>query len=247
MDKFLAGGMTLIPILKQRLARPTHLIDLSGTQELSGIHLDGRGLVIGAMTTHSTVAGSPEVRRTIPALAMLAASIGDPQVRNRGTLGGSIVNNDRAADYAAGGVALGATVVTDRRSIPADTFFSGMFETVLEPDGLVTAVIFPIPVMAGYAKVRQTALRYPLMGVGVTRSRMAARAAVIGAALNVFRHTEMEAALDETFSPEALEHIQTPEDRLHADTHGSAAYRANLVDVVAKRAVIAACTSAAGR
>src|SRR5512134_2242162 len=152
--KFLAGGMTLIPALKQRLASPTHLIDLSGIPELATIRLDGRELVIGAMTPHGAVAASPEVKSAIPALADLASSIGDPQVRNRGTLGGSIVNNDPAADYAAGVVALGATIVTDRRSIPADIFFYGMFETVLERDELVTAVIFPIPALAGYAKVR---------------------------------------------------------------------------------------------
>jgi carbon-monoxide dehydrogenase medium subunit len=244
--KFLAGGMTLIPIFIQRLARPTHLIDLSRIQELTGIYLDESGLVIGAMTKHSTVAGSAEVRRAIPALAMLAASIGDPQVRNRGTLGGSIANNDPAADYPAGIIALGATIVTDRRSIPADSFFSGMFETVLEPDELVVAVTVPIPLMAGYAKVRQTASRYALVGVMVAQSSKGTRVAVIGAAPNVFRHNAMEAALDKAFSPEALEHVRTPDDGLIADMHGSAKYRAHLVDVIAKRAVTAVCTSAAG-
>jgi aerobic carbon-monoxide dehydrogenase medium subunit len=245
--KFLAGGMTLIPIFKQWLARPTHLIDLSRIQELDGIHLDEGGLVIGAMTKHSTVAGSPEVQRAIPALAMLAASIGDPQVRNRGTLGGSIANNDPAADYPAAVVALGATIVTDRRRISADSFFSGIFETVLEPDELVVAVVFPIPVMAGYAKVRQTASRYALVGVMVSQSRMGARVAVVGAGPNIFRQIDMEAALDESFSPEALEHVRTREDGLNADMHGSAEYRAHLVDVIAKRAVTAACMSAAHR
>jgi carbon-monoxide dehydrogenase medium subunit len=238
--KFLAGGMTLIPILKQRLARPTHLIDLSRIQELNGIHRNEGGLVIGAMTKHSTVAGSAEVRGAIPALAMLAASIGDPQVRNRGTLGGSIANNDPAADYPAAIVALGATVVTDRRHIPADSFFSGICETVLEPDELVVAVTFPIPLMAGYAKVRQTASRYALVGVMVAQSDMGVRIAVIGAGPNVFRHIDMEAALDRTFSPEALEHVRTREDGLSSDMHGSAAYRAHLVDVIVKRAITAA-------
>jgi aerobic carbon-monoxide dehydrogenase medium subunit len=239
--KFLAGGMTLIPTLKQRFARPTHLIDLAGIEGLDAIRIDGAELVIGAMTPHSRVAGSSEVKGAIPALAKLAVSIGDPQVRNRGTLGGSIANNDPAADYPAAIVALGATIVTNRRRIPADRFFPAMFETALEPDELVVAVSFPVPLIAGYAKFRQAASRYALVGVMVARTPSGVRVAVIGAGPNVFRQIDMEAALERDFSPNALTRLRTAEEGMNADMHGSAAYRAHLVDVLAKRAVAEAC------
>ena len=238
--KFLAGGMTLIPALKQRLASPTHLIDLSGIPGLATIRLDGGELVIGAMTPHGAVAASPEVRSAIPALADLASSIGDPQVRNRGTLGGSIANNDPAADYPAAALALGATIITDRRGIPADEFFPAMFETALERDEIVLAVSFPVPSFAAYAKLRQPASRYALVGVMIARTPAGVRVAVIGAGANVFRQTDMELALNRDFSPSALEHIQTRDEGLISNIHASAAYRAHLVDVVAKRALAAA-------
>ena len=238
--KFLAGGMTLIPALKQRLASPTHLIDLSGIPELAMIRLDGDELVVGAMTPHGAVAASPEVKSAIPALADLASSIGDPQVRNRGTLGGSIANNDPAADYPAAALALGATIITDRRGIPADTFFPAMFETALERDEMVLVVSFPAPSFAGYAKSRQPASRYALVGVMIARTPAGVRVAVIGAGPNVFRQTDMEAALDRDFSPSALDHIQTRDEGLISNIHASAAYRAHLVGVVAKGALAAA-------
>jgi carbon-monoxide dehydrogenase medium subunit len=237
--RFLAGGMTLIPTMKQRLASPTHLIDLCGIEGLDAIRVEGTDLVVGAMARHDAVANSTESRSAIPALANLAASIGDPQVRNRGTLGGSIANNDPAADYCAGVLGLGATIITDRRRIAADRFFPAMFETALEPDELVVAVSFPIPFRAGYAKLRQTASGYALVGVMVAHTPAGARVAVTGAGPNVFRHIEMEAALERDFSPRAVDGVETRSEGLNTDMHGSAAYRAHLVDVLTKRAISA--------
>ena len=239
--KFLAGGMTLIPTLKQRLARPSLLVDIAGIDALHGIRMEGTSLVVGAMTSHDQVAGAAEVQHSIPALATLASSIGDPQVRNRGTLGGAVANNDPAADYPAAAVGLGGMIVTDRRRLPADAFFSGMFETLLEPAELVVAVEFPVPTQAGYAKFRQPASRYALVAVLVARTPGGVRVAVTGASPCVFRHLAMEAALEESFTPESLDKIVTASDGLLADMHGSAAYRAHLIRVMAKRAVIAAC------
>jgi carbon-monoxide dehydrogenase medium subunit len=235
--RFLAGGMTLIPIMKQRLASPAHLIDLCGIEGLDAIRVEGTDLVIGAMARHDAVANSTVSRSAIPALASLAASIGDPQVRNRGTLGGSIANNDPAADYTAGILGLEATIITDRRRIAADRFFPAMFETALEPDELVVAVSFPIPLRAGYAKFRQPASRYALVGVMVAKTPAGARVAVTGAGPNVFRHIEMEAALEREFSPMAVHGVETRSEGLNTDMHGSAAYRAHLVGVLAKRAI----------
>jgi aerobic carbon-monoxide dehydrogenase medium subunit len=235
--RFLAGGMTLIPTMKQRLASPTCLIDLSGIEGLDTIRVERTDLVVGAMARHDTIANSPESRTAIPALANLAASIGDPQVRNRGTLGGSIANNDPAADHTAGVLGLGATIITDRRRIAADLFFPAMFETALEPDELVVAVSFPIPLRAGYAKLPQTASRYALVGVMVASTPTGVRVAVTGAAPKVFRHIEMEAALERDFSQIELDSVVTRSEGLNTDMHGSAAYRAHLVDVLAKRAV----------
>ena len=235
--RFLAGGMTLIPTMKQRLASPTCLIDLSGIEGLDTIRVEGPDLVVGAMARHDAVATSTTARSAIPAVANLAASIGDPQVRNRGTLGGSIANNDPAADYTAAVLGLGATIITDRRRIAADRFFPAMFETALEPDELVVAVSFPIPFRAGYAKLRQTASGYALVGVMVAHTPAGARVAVTGAGPTVFRHIEMEAALEREFSPAAVHGIETRPDGLNTDMHGSAPYRAHLVGVLAKRAV----------
>jgi aerobic carbon-monoxide dehydrogenase medium subunit len=238
--KFLAGGMTLIPTLKQRLAAPSDLIDLSGITELRSITLNGALLSIGAMTTHDAVASSTEVRKSIPALATLAGGIGDPQVRNRGTIGGSIANNDPAADYPAAVLGLGATVHTDRRTIPADGLFVGMFETALEEDELITKVTFPVPEKAGYAKFEQRASRYALVGVMVSKSPNGVHVAVTGAGPCVFRMAEMEDALAADFSQAALDGIRVPADGLNSDMHGSAEYRAHLIGVMAKRAVAAA-------
>ena len=238
--KILAGGMTLIPTLKQRLAAPSDLIDLSRIPELRGIRADAASLTIGAMTPHNDVANSSDVKRMIPALAVLAEGIGDPQVRNRGTIGGSIANNDPAADYPAAVLGLGATVKTSKRDIKADDFFKGLFETALEPDEIITAVVFPKPEKAGYAKFANPASRYAMVGVMVARTGGSVRVAVTGAGPGVFRVPEMEAALASNFSPDAVKNIKVPADGLNSDMHGSAEYRAHLVSVMAARAVAAA-------
>jgi len=238
--KLVAGGMTLIPTLKQRLARPTDLVDLAAIAELKGIKRDGNAIVIGAMTPHADVANSAEVKKAIPALAQLADCIGDPQVRNRGTLGGSISNADPAADYPAGVVGLGATVVTNNRKIAADEFFKGLFETALEPGEIVTAVSFPVPEKAGYAKFPNPASRYAVVGVFVAKTGGGVRVAVTGAGPAAFRVKEMEAALAKDFSAKALDGIKVAAAGLNSDIHASADYRAHLVGVMAKRAVQAA-------
>jgi carbon-monoxide dehydrogenase medium subunit len=238
--KFVAGGMTLIPTLKQRLAQPSELVDLNQIAELKGVRRDGNAIVIGAMTRHIDVARSADAKQAIPALATLASLIGDPQVRNRGTLGGSIANNDPAADYPAALVALGATVQTNKRKIAADDFFTGLFETALEPGEIVTAVSFPIPEKAGYVKFRNPASRYAIVGVFVAKTGGSVRVAVTGAGPCVFRQKEMEAALQGSFTPDAVASIKVSPNGLNADIHASADYRAHLVTVMAKRAV-AAC------
>lgn len=238
--KLLAGGMTLLPTMKMRLARPSDLVDLASVDELKGIRKEGDQVLIGAMTTHAEVASSAAVRDAIGALAHLASGIGDAQVRNRGTLGGSIANNDPAADYPAGLVGLGATVHTDRRTISADDFFTGMFETALEDDEVVTQVSFPVPKRAGYRKMPNPASRYPIVGVMVAETAGGMRVAVTGAAGSVFRVPEMEAALAGSFSAGALEGIHIAADDFNEDLHASAEYRAHLVGVMAKRAVAAA-------
>ncbi|HLG86891.1 MAG TPA: xanthine dehydrogenase family protein subunit M [Alphaproteobacteria bacterium] len=238
--KLIAGGMTLIPTMKQRLATPTDLIDLGGVGGLVGIQATEREVVIGAMTTHAAVAASADVARRIPALATLAGGIGDPQVRHRGTIGGSISNNDPAADYPAGLVALAATVVTDKRSIAADDFFTGMFETALELGEIVKEVRFRVPERAAYMKFPNPASRYAVAGVFVARHTDGIRVAVTGAAPVVFRVPEMERALAARFEPAAIESIRVPADGLNSDLHASAEYRSHLVTVMARRAV-AAC------
>ncbi|WBV41744.1 xanthine dehydrogenase family protein subunit M [Pseudoroseomonas cervicalis] len=235
--KPISGGMTLLPALKHRLNRPTALIDLSAIAELRGVKQEGNALVIGAMTKHFEVATNPLVMASIPALAKMAASIGDTQVRNRGTLGGSLANNDPAADYPSAALALGATFITDRRSIPADDFFQGMFTTALEPGELLVAVSFPIPEKAGYAKLRNPASRYAMTGVFVAKGPQGVRVAVNGAAACVFRQTEMEAALAANWSADAIAGVKQSPDDLNSDIHGSAEYRAHLVNVMARRAL----------
>jgi carbon-monoxide dehydrogenase medium subunit len=237
--KLLAGGQTLIAAMKMRLANPLQLIDISGLKELSFIRRDGDVLVIGANTKHQEVATSIETRSAIPALAYLAELIGDPAVRHMGTLGGSVANNDPAADYPAALSALCALVKTTRRSIPADEFFTGMFSTALDEDEIVIEVSFSIPERAGYAKFRNPASRYAMAGVFVAKSKSAVRVAVTGAGRCVFRVPEMEAALSENFTPDAIANISIAPDDLNSDIHGTADYRAHLVTVMAKRAVAA--------
>jgi carbon-monoxide dehydrogenase medium subunit len=241
--RLLAGGMTLIPTLKQRLASPTDLVDLGGLADLVGIVVDAGEITIGAMTTHAAVAHSKEIKARLPALAALAEGIGDPQVRHRGTIGGSISNADPAADYPAALVGLGATVITDRREIAADDFFTGMFETALAPGEIVRQVRFPIPLAAGYAKFPNPASRYAVVGAFVARTAAGVRVAVTGAGPSVFRLPEMEAALASSFAPQAIAGIDVPEDDLNRDPHATAAYRAHLVGVMTARAVTTALES----
>lgn len=237
--RFLAGGMTLIPTLKLRLAQPTTLLDLSGIPDLGEVGWDNGALLIGALTTHAEVAGDGEVRARIPALAALAGGIGDPQVRNRGTIGGAIANADPAADYPAALLALGATVVTNERRIAADDFFTDMFETALHEAEIVTGVSFPVPERAAYAKFPHPASRYAIVGVMVAQIGPEIRVAVTGAGPSVFRIPEMEQALAAGFVPQAVEGIIVADEALNSDLHASAEYRAHLVGVMARRAVSA--------
>jgi carbon-monoxide dehydrogenase medium subunit len=230
-----AGGMTLIPTMKQRLAAPSDLIDLSGIADLSGITDAGDHVTIGAMTNHATVAASGDVP---PALAALAGKIGDAQVRNRGTLGGSIANNDPTACYPAACLALGATIITTAREISAEDFFTGMFETALDEGEIITAVTFPKPQAANYQKFENPASRYALVGVFVARMADGVRVAVTGAGNDgVFRATDIEAALGNDFSADALDSSSIAVDSLNGDIHASAEYRQHLIGVMAKRAV----------
>jgi carbon-monoxide dehydrogenase medium subunit len=233
----MAGGMTLIPTLKLRLANPSDVIDLADVPDLVGISVDGNGVGIGAMTRHVVVNTSKEVAEAIPGLADLAGHIGDPAVRNRGTIGGSISNNDPAADYPAALVGLGATVHTTKREIAADDFFTGLFETALEPGEIVTRVVFPIPEKSAYMKFPNPASRYAIVGAFVAKTSGGARVAITGAGACVFRVAEMEKALDGAFTPEAVENISISDGDLNSDIHASAEYRAHLVTIMAKRAV----------
>lgn len=235
--QFLAGGQTLIPVLKQRLAMPSTLVDLNKVAGLSGITTKGDVIEVGAMTRHAEVATDEDIHKAIPALAKLAGGIGDPHVRNRGTIGGSIANNDPAADYPCAVLGLGATVVTDRREIDADLFFKGMFETALDEGELITAVRFPVPEAAGYVKLPHPATRFALAGVMVSKAGATVRVAVTGAGPCVFRVAEMEQALRESFKPESIKDGLVEADDLNNDIHASREYRAHLVGVIARRAV----------
>jgi carbon-monoxide dehydrogenase medium subunit len=235
--KLLAGGMSLLPALKMRLARYSALVDLGALDALRGIRRDGDAIAVGAMTPHVQVASSAEVARAMPALATLAGGIGDPLVRNRGTLGGSIANADPAADYPAALVGLGATVVTTQRSIAADAFFTGLFETALRPGEIIREVRFPIPRSAAYLKLKQRASRFALVGVFVARTSGGVRVAVTGAGPFVFRFTEAENALSKQFDPAALDGLTVDHAPLNSDIHGSAEYRAHCVMVMTRRAV----------
>jgi len=236
--KLLAGGHTLLPTMKMRLAGPPALIDLSRIEGLSGVELTGRSITIGAMTRHNDVHTSPIVQEHAPVLARLAGMIGDPAVRHMGTIGGSIANNDPNADYPAACLGLGATIITNKRRIKADDFFTGMFSTALEPSEIITKVSFPIPKKAAYQKFRNQASRYALVGVFVAKRGSEIRVAVTGAGANgVFRVTAFEEALKKRFAPKSLEGLTVPADGLNSDIHGSAEYRAHLIGVLARRAV----------
>ncbi|EAV44068.1 putative carbon monoxide dehydrogenase medium subunit transmembrane protein [Stappia aggregata IAM 12614] len=237
--KFLGGGQTLLPTMKQRLAAPSDLVDVTKIADMKGISANGDGVTIGAATTHFEVSTSDLVKQKLPGLASLAGGIGDPAVRHMGTIGGSIANNDPAADYPAALVALGATVVTSKRELAAEDFFTGMFETALDEDEIVVAVKFPGAAASAYAKYPNPASRYAMAGVFVAKgSDGSVKVAVTGAGQNgVFRMSDMETALAGNFSPDAVAGIAPDANDLLSDIHGSAAYRANLVTVMAKRAV----------
>ena len=233
----LAGGQTLVAAMKTRLSQPGTLVDLAGIPELRGIRNKGSSIVIGAMTRHVEVETSPEVRQAIPALAHLAGGIGDRQVRNMGTIGGSVANSDPAACYPSAVLALGALVHTNERSIPAEEFFVGMYETALHEGELITAIEFPIPLRAGYVKFEQQASRFALVGVFVAETKAGVRVAVTGAASVPFRATDIERALSASFSPDAARKVAVSAEDLSTDLHASADYRAHLVCVIASRAV----------
>ncbi len=236
--KLLAGGQTLLPVLKQRLASPSDLVDLAGIAGLAGISATAASVTIGAMTRHAEVAANPDVRRLIPALAEMAGGIGDPHVRNRGTMGGSVANNDPAADYPAAVLGLGATVKTNRRTIAADDYFQGLFTTALGDGEIITAIEFPVPERAGYVKFPHPASRYCLVGVMVSKGPMGVRVAVTGAGQEgVFRATVMEAALAGSFTAKAIEAVTMAPDNLMTDMHAGADYRAHLIGVLARRAI----------
>lgn len=239
--KALAGGQTLIPSLKLRLASVENLVDLGGIKGLDKIEVKGKTLVIGAMARHAQVAASPVVKKALPALAALAEEIGDPQVRNAGTLGGSVANNDPSADYPAACLALNATIVTNKRKIPADKFFKGLFETALGRGELILHVVFPLPKRAAYAKFPNPASRYALAGVFVADFGKDVRVAVTGAGEDgVYRAKDMEAALKKNFAASGLDGIKVPAKGIMSDIHADAEYRAHLVGVMARRAVSAA-------
>jgi carbon-monoxide dehydrogenase medium subunit len=238
--KYLAGGQSLVQAMKLRLSSPSDLIDLGTIKELSGIKVSGGTVEIGAMTRHAEVAASAEVKKAIPALAALAGMIGDRQVRNMGTIGGSLANNDPAADYPAAALGLGATITTNKRKIEADKFFTGLYETALEPGELITSVSFPAPKRAAYMKFKNPASRFAIVGVFVADFGGKARVAVTGAGPSVFRQAEMEKALSARFAPESVASIKAKADGLNNDLHASPEYRAHLITVMAKRAVEAA-------
>lgn len=235
--KVLAGGQTLLASMKLRLANPETLVDLGAIPELAGIRREGNAIVIGAMTRHADVAASADVKSAIPALADLAGGIGDRQVRAMGTIGGSLANDDPAACYPAGVLALNATVQTAKRKIAADDFFQGLFTTALEEGELITAVSFPIAKRAAYIKFRQPASRFALIGVCVAQTDAGVRVAVTGGGSGVFRHTGLEQALAKNFTPESAAAVKIDASELSSDLHASAAYRANLISVLTQRAV----------
>jgi carbon-monoxide dehydrogenase medium subunit len=238
--KLLAGGQTLVQTMKLRLASPSDIVDLGTIKDLAGIKSDGKTVTIGAMTRHAEVAHSADVKKAIPALAALAGMIGDRQVRAMGTIGGSLANNDPAADYPAAALGLGATIVTNKRKLAAEEFFQGMFATALQEGEIITAVSFPAPKRAAYTKFKNPASRFAIVGVFVADFGGTVRVAVTGAGASVFRQSDMEKALSAKFAPESVAGIKQPAEGLNSDLHASAEYRAHLVTVMAKRAVEAA-------
>jgi carbon-monoxide dehydrogenase medium subunit len=235
--RVLAGGQTLLASMKLRLANPETLVDLGAIAELAGIRREGNALVIGAMTRHADVAASADVKSAIPALAELAGGIGDRQVRALGTIGGSLANNDPAACYPAGVLALNGTIQTTQRKIAADDFFQGLFATALKDGELITAVSIPVPKRAAYVKFKQPASRFALIGVCVAQTDSGVRVAVTGGGNGVFRHQGLEQALARSFTPEAAAAVKIDAGEMSSDLHGSAEYRANLVSVLTQRAV----------
>ncbi|KQV17462.1 carbon monoxide dehydrogenase [Rhizobium sp. Root1203] len=239
--KYVSGGMTLIATMKQRLAAPSDLVDLRHIPAMKGINVDGRKATIGAATPHAEVAASSALRAICPAICNLAGMIGDPHVRHMGTIGGSVANNDPAADYPSAMLALGARIITNKREISADDFFTGLFETALQDGELITAISFEAPEKAGYAKFPNPASRYAMTGVFVARTGGGVRVAVTGAGSNgVFRQRDMETALAANWSPSAIAAVDVDPSGLMSDLHASAEYRANLVKVMARRAVAGA-------
>ncbi len=234
---FLAGGMSLLPAMKLRLAAYSDLINIKRIKGLSGIKVSSKSLRIGSITTHADVASSKEVGKSIPSLATLADGIGDPQVRNRGTIGGSIANNDPAADYPSACLALNATIHTNKRKIPADKFFKGMFETDLKKGELIEAIEFEVPEKSGYAKFPNPASRYAVVGVYVAKLKKEVRVAITGAGSCVFRSKELELALSNNFSSSSIENVNISSEGLNTDLHASAEYRAHIIKVMAKKAV----------
>jgi aerobic carbon-monoxide dehydrogenase medium subunit len=239
--KILAGGMTLIPTMKQRLATPSDVVDITRIGELSGIKVSGKTVTIGAATTHYDVANNEKLAKVCPALCALASHIGDPHVRYRGTIGGSIANNDPAADYPSAMLALGADIITDKRTIPADKFFKGLFETALKDGEVITAISFTAPAKAAYSKFPNPASRYAMAGVFVAKDKAGVRVAVTGAGEGgVYRHKALEAALDKKFDASSVDGVKVDGKGLMSDMHATADYRAALIKVMAKRAVVAA-------
>ena len=234
---FLAGGMSLLPAIKLRLAAYTDLINIKKIKGLSGIKVSNKSLKIGSTTTHAEVSNSKEIKKSIPSIAILADGIGDPQVRNRGTIGGSIANNDPAADYPSACLALRAIIHTNKRKISADKFFKGMFETDLKKGELIENIEFEIPEKSSYAKFPNPASRYAVVGVYVAKLKSEVRVAVTGAGNCVFRSKELEAALSQNFSVSSIDRVNIPNKELNADLHASAEYRAHLIKVMAKKAV----------
>ncbi len=238
-SKALAGGQTFIPVLKQRLNKPSAIIDLHKLG-LDAITSAPDKITIGAMATHNAIMSHPDIAKRIPGLAKMASWIGDTQVRHRGTMGGSLANNDPSSCYPAAALAIGATIVTDKRRIPIDEYFQGMFTTALAPDEIITAIEFPIPEKSNYEKFRNPASRYAMVGVFVAKGPAGVRVAITGAAQDgVFRHTAMEQALAANWSVDAIRDIVTPADGLNSDIHASAPYRAHLIGVMTRRAVAA--------
>jgi carbon-monoxide dehydrogenase medium subunit len=238
--RYLAGGQSLVQAMKLRLSSPSDLVDLGTLKELSGIKASASSVEIGAMTRHAEVAGSSAVQKAIPALAALAGMIGDRQVRHMGTIGGSLANNDPAADYPAAVLGLGATIITNKRKIEGDKFFKGLYETALEPGEMITAVSFPVPTRAAYMKFKNPASRFALVGVFVADFGKSVRVGVTGAGPCAFRQAEMEKALSAKFAPESVAGVKVKADGLNNDLHASPEYRAHLITVMAKRAVEAA-------